>query len=46
MICCILAAYLFGRLCLATRWAYRKLLRRSQSVPAATMPMPTRTVGG
>jgi len=46
MACCILAAYLFGRMCLATRWAYRKLLRRTQPMPAATMPMPTRTLGG
>lgn len=44
MICCILAAYLFGRMCLAVRWAYRKLLRRAQPVAAPTMPTPTRAL--
>jgi hypothetical protein len=44
MVCCILAAYLFGRMCVAARWAYRKLLRRPQPVEPSTMPTPTRAL--
>jgi hypothetical protein len=44
MICCILAAYLFGRMVLATRWAYRKLRGRPQPVVTSAMPTPTRTL--
>jgi hypothetical protein len=43
MLCCILAAYLFGRMCLAAKWAYRKLRGHSQTLPA-TMPTPTRSL--
>jgi hypothetical protein len=43
MVCCILAAYLFGRICLAVRWAYRKLRGRPQTA-SATMPTPTRSL--
>jgi hypothetical protein len=43
MLCCVLAAYLFGRICLAVRWAYRKLRGGSQA-PSAAMPTPTRSL--
>jgi hypothetical protein len=43
MVCCILAAYLFGQICLAVKWAYRKLRGRPQPASAA-MPTPTRSL--
>lgn len=43
-LCCVLAAYLFGRMCLSARWAYRKLRGRPQTPPATTMPTPTRSL--